>query len=127
MTPGAPPTAGSDSPVPPGAQPERTALAWRRTALAVAAGSLVAARVLEPWAGPPVWLLALAGLAAAVGVAWSGARRARVWALAVDDTHPDRGEPGAPTPGGAPLAVTAAVVGVLGAAALVVVLAHPSR
>lgn len=92
----------------------------------MAVGALLAARVLEPWAGPPVWLLALAGLAAAAGVARSGARRARAWALFVDDALPDRDPTGLPTPGGAPLAVTAVAVGVLGVAALLAVLLHPA-
>ncbi|MCJ1700307.1 DUF202 domain-containing protein [Rathayibacter festucae] len=44
-----------------GLQPERTALAWRRTALALTGGSLVAARVLPPLLG--VWSLLPAGAA----------------------------------------------------------------
>ncbi|WP_233571883.1 DUF202 domain-containing protein [Cellulomonas triticagri] len=112
---------------PPGAQPERTALAWRRTALSVAVGALLAARVLEPWAGPAVWLLALAGLGAAVGLGVTGARRARRWAEVVDDARPEVGPgSGTPTtPGGAPLAVTAVAVALLGVAALLAVLLHP--
>jgi len=53
----------------PGLQPERTRLAWRRTLLAVAAGSLLALRVLEPLLGVGALAVGAAGLAAA-GVLW---------------------------------------------------------
>lgn len=115
--------------VPPGAQPERTALAWRRTSLSVAVGSLVAGRVLEPWAGPAVWVLTVLGLLGALALDRAGARRAAAWAGVVDDAHPDRG-PGAPvpegarTPGGGVLGATALAAAALGVAALVAVLRH---
>ncbi len=48
-----------------GLQPERTSLAWRRTALSVAVGSLVGLRVLPPHLG------VLGYVACAVGLAWS--------------------------------------------------------
>lgn len=114
---------------PPGAQPERTTLAWRRTSLSVAVGSLVAGRVLEPWLGPPVWALVAAGLVGALALDRAGTRRAALWAGVVDDVHPDRGPgapvpPGARTPGGAALGATAAATAVLGVAALVAVLRY---
>lgn len=115
------------APAPPGAQPERTALAWRRTALSVAVGSLVAGRLLEPWAGPVVWALTVLGLAGALALDRAGARRAVAWAGVVDDAHPDRGPgaaPGGRTPGGGALGATALAAAALGAAALVAVLRH---
>lgn len=47
-----------------GLQPERTALAWRRTALAVAVGSLAALRILPEILG--LWALIPAALGACV-------------------------------------------------------------
>ncbi|WP_217613830.1 DUF202 domain-containing protein [Cellulomonas sp. GbtcB1] len=114
---------------PPGAQPERTALAWRRTSLSVAIGSLVAGRVLEPWAGPGVWVLVVLGLVGALVLDRAGAHRTASWAGVVDDAHPDRG-PGAPvpdgarTPGGGALGATALAAALLGVVALVAVLRH---
>lgn len=51
-----------------GLQPERTALAWRRTALAIAVGSLAGARVLSHVFGAWALLPAGLGLALAVGI-----------------------------------------------------------
>ncbi|WP_144673367.1 DUF202 domain-containing protein [Arthrobacter sp. U41] len=49
-----------------GLQPERTALAWRRMALAVAVGSLAALRILPEVLG--LWALVPAALGAAVSL-----------------------------------------------------------
>lgn len=54
---------------PAGLQPERTALAWRRTALALATGSLVAGRLLAPGLGLWAWWVAAAGVALAGALA----------------------------------------------------------
>lgn len=102
---------------PPGAQPERTALAWRRTALSLAVGALVGGRVLEPWLGPLVWVPAVAAVLAALGLARAGDRRAARW-TAVLDGGTTR------TPGGRLLAATATGALALGVVALVVVLRH---
>ena len=51
----------------PGLQPERTALAWRRTALTLLASSLIAARILAELLG--TWA-ALLGLLGAIMAAW---------------------------------------------------------
>ncbi|WIM95565.1 DUF202 domain-containing protein [Actinoplanes oblitus] len=57
----------------PGASPERTRLAWRRTGLSAAAVALLATRpAVRPGAGPAEWLIAaatMAGWAALVALA----------------------------------------------------------
>lgn len=52
----------------PGLQPERTELAWRRTALVVVVGGLLAARLMPTLLGDPWWALCGA-VGAAAGVA----------------------------------------------------------
>ena len=61
----------------PGLQPERTALAWRRTALALMVGPVVAARLLVPDLGAVAAVAAGGGLALGVYVAVSSAGRHR--------------------------------------------------
>lgn len=58
----------------PGLQPERTDLAWRRSTLSVAVGSLVALRLLPPVLGPAGLAVGLGGLLTA-GLIWLLARR----------------------------------------------------
>lgn len=63
----------------PGLQPERTELAWRRTALAIGVGSLIAFRVLPALAPSEedqlLWMTpGLVGVAFAAGL-WALARR----------------------------------------------------
>lgn len=106
-------------PPPPGVQPERTALAWQRTALAVAVGSLAAGRLLEPRVGSGVWVAAAAGVLGGLALGVLGGRRARAWAAAMADE--DRTPPPA-GPGGGLLAGLALGVLVLGVAAAVLVL-----
>lgn len=107
---------GNSRPWPdPGLQPERTALAWRRTALSLASGAAVSARALFPTLGVVAAALASAGGAIAVGLWVLGSlryRHAYRW--------PD-GDPTARPPGGAALGVFAALGTAIGVAALLYV------
>jgi uncharacterized membrane protein YidH (DUF202 family) len=111
------------SPADKGTQAERTALAWRRTALSVAVGSLIGLRVLPPQLGPLGYAVAALGLVWSVDLTLTARRRYR------DGRHlvragavvPVRGVP-APT-----LARTAATAGVVGLAALVFVVVIAAR
>jgi len=72
----------------PGLQPERTALAWRRTVLSLGVGALIALRLLPPVLG--LWSFA-AGIAGVVlaGVLWVLAgRRARQTRTALLGSQP---------------------------------------
>lgn len=61
-----------------GLQPERTELAWRRTALAIAVGSLVSMRVLPVLLGSAYWIIAgVIGLIAAALLWVAGRARYR--------------------------------------------------
>lgn len=106
--------------VPPGVQPERTALAWRRTALAVAVGALAAGRLLEPVLGPDAWVLTTVGVPAAAAIAVAGGRRARAWADVLDREAEATAPPAGP--GGGLLAGVALAALVLGTVALLLVL-----
>lgn len=64
-----------NGPFDPGLQPERTELAWRRTALSLGVGSLIAMRLLPAEFDDVAWtLVGVAGLAAS-GTIWVLARR----------------------------------------------------
>ncbi|MGO4535234.1 DUF202 domain-containing protein [Leifsonia sp. 2MCAF36] len=60
-----------------GLQPERTALAWRRTGLALLGGSLVAARILPETLGAWAAIPGLIGVAAAASLLYAIHRRYR--------------------------------------------------
>jgi len=103
----------------PGLQPERTALAWRRTALAIGVGSLLLLRLLPSALGDSRWVLAgIAGLAATV-LLWTASRRR---GRTVDHALAHHGDH-ARLPGAALLLLLAALVSATGASAAVVVLA----
>ena len=122
----------SDGPWDPGLQPERTALAWRRTGLALTVGSLIGLRVLPPLLGPAAFVLAGLGVVASLaGLAAAHRRYRRVHRLlmAARDagrTRADGGSTGSParvpTTGGALPAATAALALAAGLGALVVAL-----
>jgi uncharacterized membrane protein YidH (DUF202 family) len=61
-----------------GLQAERTALAWRRTALAIAVGAIGAGRLAAPVLGPVSVAIAALGLAQAAIVTAASRRRYRV-------------------------------------------------
>ena len=65
------------APADPGLQAERTALSWRRTALAVAVGSLLGLRVLPPQLGPVGYAVSALGLAWSLDLAVTARRRYR--------------------------------------------------
>jgi uncharacterized membrane protein YidH (DUF202 family) len=112
-------SAGS-RPFDPGLQPERTALAWRRTALALVVGSLLGLRVLPQVLGPVGLVVAAAGVVAALAVLAAAHRRyRRVHRILTSGT----GEPDAVAlPGGGLAALVAALTACAGAAALVLAL-----
>ncbi|MCC2594665.1 DUF202 domain-containing protein [Tessaracoccus sp. OS52] len=66
-----------ERPFDPGLQPERVALSWRRTALAVAVGSLVYARLIAPVIGAWALVPTLAGLVLATVMGLKSTRRYR--------------------------------------------------
>ena len=92
----------------PGLQPERTALAWRRTALSVLIGSAAGARILAPHLGAGAVVLGVLGCGFG---AW-------VHLVAGRSTH---------RRSAAPLAVTAGFCLLLGAVAASFVVLHGLR
>jgi hypothetical protein len=111
------------TPSDPGLQPERTELAWRRTALAVGVGSLVALRLLPASLGDPWWVLVGVGGVLVAGWIWiHGRRRLRA---AQEVLRTDVG--GGLLPGAVPLAVLAAFVLASGCVAVLVVVAVSLR
>jgi uncharacterized membrane protein YidH (DUF202 family) len=98
----------------PGLQPERTLLAWRRTALALGVGSAVGARLALPVLGAGAVVLGLLGAVAAVAAYAAASRRYQRAHRALTAGG------GLPT-GGAPLALMAATAGALAIGALLYV------
>lgn len=104
-----------------GLQAERTGLAWRRTSLGVAVGSLVCLRLLAPLLGAVGVVLGLLGLCWSVDLAVIASRRLR-----------DAGRAGAavsppPRRDGAVIARTAGVAAAVGIAAAVTTLVLATR
>lgn len=97
----------------PGLAEERTAFAWRRTALSVAVGALICVKVLPPQLGPMGWVLAVLGLCWSADLAWIGHRRHHE---ARASTQPGSSEPPG---GGAYVLRTAAVTFAVGVVAMV--------
>ena len=102
-----------------GLQLERTALSWRRTVLAVAVAALASVKVLFDPLGYAAIVVGGVGLTLVFLLRALSERRHRL-------THRRLiagGSDHTPLPGAAPLALCAAVVAVIGAMALVYVLA----
>jgi hypothetical protein len=100
----------------PGLQPERTALAWLRTGLAVAVGAVAGARLLAPALGAAAVAVAVFGLVLAALFLLGSTRRARRAQTALlRDGHLASG------PGGRLLLVISMACTVLGVVALAVV------
>ena len=92
-----------------GLQLERTELAWRRTALSVGAGSLLALRLLPSVLGHPRWLLPGAVGVLFAGWLWVAARaRARRANDALLERAQEHGLPG----GGTLLALASFTIGI---------------
>jgi len=100
------------TPFDPGLQPERTALAWRRTAQSLAVGSLAAGRPLQVRLGGASWLLAVVGVVVALVLLLAARRRAVVTDRALCADRNLVGGPGAALP--AAVTVVAVLVGVAG-------------
>ena len=111
------------SPADPGLQAERTSLAWRRTALSVAIGSLIGLRVLPPQLGPVGYAVPVLGLLWTVDLSLTARRRLRDGSRLLRN-HDDRDGRVAP---GVTVARTAAAAGVFAVVALVLVGVIASR
>jgi uncharacterized membrane protein YidH (DUF202 family) len=107
----------------PGLQPERTELAWRRTALALGVGSIVAMRLIPAALGSASWTLVGAVGLAASGIVWVWARRRYHAVNAVLKHEGERGR----MPGAGPLLALAVFASGAGALSVAVVLAIAAR
>jgi uncharacterized membrane protein YidH (DUF202 family) len=108
-------------PTGPGLAEERTAFAWRRTAVSVAVGALLCLKVLPPLLGPAGWAVAVLGLVWSADLARIGRRRH------VEARASTREGSSVPLGGGGYVirtAVVAVAVGVTAAVAAVVISAQ---
>lgn len=104
----------------PGAQAERTALAWRRTALGVAVGGVVALRVTGPVLGPVAAVAAVTGSLLAAAAWWVTGRRYR----AVHRSLHTQGDLGGLAHPAVPLVAVSTAAALIGTLALAFVLAR---
>lgn len=114
-----PEASSPQQPFDPGLQPERTALAWRRTALTALAGALLTMRILPTQLG--AWATAAAALLAALAAVILTAthRRYRRQHQTLTDSSTDRPDP---LPGGALPCAAAALAALLGILILIAIL-----
>lgn len=104
----------------PGLQPERTELAWRRTTLSLAVGSLVAMRLLPSVFGSAIWISpGMFGLVAAGALFVAARRRYRIMnRLLLADAHRPR------MPGGGLLLALSSAATLIGLTGVAVAVAH---
>jgi uncharacterized membrane protein YidH (DUF202 family) len=101
-----------------GMQAERTTLAWRRTALGVGVGGVVALRLAGPALGPGVTVAAVAGGVLAVLTFWMAGRRYR----AVQRSLRERGDLGELAHPAGPILAVSVATALIGAIAVAFVL-----
>ncbi|MCP2266985.1 DUF202 domain-containing protein [Promicromonospora thailandica] len=123
---GDPRAAAPRKPAPDGLQPERTELAWRRTALSMAAFSLVGARLLPALFGDARWLLPGAAGAVLAGWLWLASRGRHLRYPRTSGPSPAPAPPGSPpfgpaSTGAGLLALAGGMVVALGLGGLAVV------
>lgn len=105
----------------PGLQPERTELAWRRTALSLALLSLVSLRLLPAAFGSALWLVpGIVGVVASGPLWWAARRRAVVTNRTLRSPQPHR------LPDGRLLLGAAVFASAVGIAGVIVVLSAPT-
>ncbi|MGQ4507654.1 DUF202 domain-containing protein [Dermabacteraceae bacterium P9123] len=106
----------------PGLQPERTALSWRRTGLALGVGSLIALKVLPHVFGAYSLLVCSLGLTASVAIVFFAERRYAAIQRVLLNSDTDR----VPMPSARILAFAAAAVSFAALLMLVAILVHVS-
>ena len=100
-----------------GLQPERTALAWRRSVLGILIGSIAVIRILPPVVGVSSLAIGIVGLLVSSALWLASAARVR---------RTDRAlRAGTPLPGGLLLAMLAATVIAAAAAGIAVAITYP--
>lgn len=114
-----PPATGGQHPFDVGLQPERTALAWRRTALSLAGATVIGVRIVPEQAGAWTLVPLAIGLMLAIAIFAGSHRRYRSDHLALTAVDHKR----IPLSGGALPAAVAVAVLVLGICALAFVIA----